>query len=216
MNAASSQLARKWIDAIVLSAAVQTAGSTLIIILGRMLSVAETDSRALVAIFLLLAGMITALVHGIYGFLTGQVLERKLPAFPLRSWIAVNALLGLIYGPLLGLGLMTPTDSDPNPWTTPSLAAQYVVFGAIVNAMEGSVQALILRKIAYGAGTWIACSALTGVCWLLIIPDIPGIFSELTSTATAFLQILSMGLILLPALLRLHPRGPHMIPVLFE
>jgi hypothetical protein len=216
VNAASRQLARQWIHAIILSAAVQTAGSTLLIILSRMLSVAETDSRALVAIFLLLAGVITALAQGIYGFLIGQVLECKLPTFPLRSWIAVNALLGLIFGPLLGLGLMTPTDSDPNPWITASLAVQYVVIGAIVNALEGSVQALILRKVAYGAGTWIACSALTGVCWLLIIPDIPGIFRELTSTATALLQILSMGLILLPALLRLRPRGPQMIPMLFE
>ena len=216
MNAASHQLARRWIDAIILSAAVQTAGNTLTIIIGRMLSVAETDSRELVAIFLLLAAVITALAHGIYGFLIGQVLERKLPAFPLRSWIAVNALLGLIYGPLLGLGLTTSTDPDPSPWTKASLAAQYVVIGAIVNAMEGSVQALILRKVAYGAGTWIACSALAGACWLLIIPDIPGIFSELTTTATALLQNLSMGLILLPALLRLRPRAKHTIPVLFE
>jgi len=216
VNAASRQLARQWIDATVLSAAVQTAGSTLVIILSRMLSVAETDSRAIVAIFLLLAGVVTALAHGIYGFLIGQVLERKLPAFPLRSWIAVNAMLGLIYGPLLGLGLMTPTDSDPNPWTTASLAASYVAIGAIVNAMEGSVQALILRKVAYGAGTWIAYSALAGVCWLLIIPDIPGIFVELTTTATAFLQNLSMGLILLPALLRLHPRAQRTVPMLFE
>jgi hypothetical protein len=216
VNAASHQLARRWIDAIILSAAVQTAGNTLTIIIGRMLSVAETDSRELVAIFLLLAAVITALAHGIYGFLIGQVLERKLPAFPLRSWIAVNALLGLIYGPLLGLGLTTSTDPDPSPWTKASLATQYVVIGAIVNAMEGSVQALILRKVAYGAGTWIACSALAGVCWLLIIPDTPGISRELTTTATALLQNLSMGLILLPALLRLHPRAKHTIPVLFE
>jgi len=216
VNAASRQLARRWIDATVLSAAVQTAGSTLVIILSRMLSVAETDSRAIVAIFLLLAGVVTALAHGIYGFLIGQVLERKLPAFPLRSWTAVNALLGLIYGPLLGLGLMGPTDSEPNPWTAASLAASYVAIGAIVNAMEGSVQAWILRKVAYGAATWIAYSALAGVCWLLIIPDISGIFPELTTTATAFLQNLSMGLILLPALLRLQPRAQHTIPMLFE
>jgi hypothetical protein len=111
---------------------------------------------------------------------------------------------------------MPPTEPDPYPWTSASLAAQYVVIGAIVNAMEGSVQALILRKVAYGAGTWIAYSALTGVCWLLFIPDIPGIFRELTSTATVFLQLLSAGLILLPPLMRLRPRGPHMIPVLFE
>src|SRR5262245_2440896 len=181
-----------------------------------MLSVAETESGALTTIFLLLAGAITAVAHAIYGFLTGEVLARKLPAFPLRSWIAVNALLGLIYGPLLGLGLITPTPSDPNPWTSASLAVEYVVIGAIVNAIEGSVQALILRKVAYGVGTWIAYSALAGACWLLIIPDIPGIFRELTSTATAFLQILCMGLVLLPALLRLRPRAGTTIPMLFE
>src|SRR5262249_41169522 len=180
-GADSRKVARPGSDGIVLSAAVQTAGSTLVIIFSRMLSVAETDSRALAAIFLVLAGVITAVAHGIYGFLTGQVLERKLPAFPLRSWIAVNALLGLVYGPLIGLGLMASTDSDPNPWTSASLAMQYVVIGAIVNAIEGSVQALILRKVAYGTGTWIAYSALAGVCWLLVIPDI-GIFRELIST----------------------------------
>lgn len=216
MDAESRKLARRWIDAIVLSAAVQTAGSTLVIMLSRMLSVAEADSGALTTIFLLLAGAITAMAHAIYAFLTGQVLERKLPAFPLRSWIAVNALLGLIYGPLLGLALIAPAESEASPWANPSLAMQYVIIGAIVNAIEGSVQALILRKVAYGAGTWIAYSALAGACWLLIIPDIPGIFRELTSTATAFLQIFAMGLVLLPAMLRLRPRAGNTIPMLFE
>ena len=216
MDAETRKLARLWIDAVVLSAAVQTAGSTLVIIVSRVLSIAEAESGALTTIFLLLAGAITAVAHAIYGLLTGQVLARKLPAFPLRSWIAVNALLGLIYGPLLGLGLVTPTQSDPNPWTSASLAVEYVVIGAIVNAIEGSVQALILRKVAYGTGTWIAYSALAGACWLLVIPDIPGIFRELTSTATGFLQILAMGCVLLPALLHLRPRAGNKIPMLFD
>src|SRR5215470_4843301 len=212
MDAVSRVLARRWIDAIVLSAAIQTAATTLIIILGRMLSAGDSASAALNAIFLSLAAVATAF----FGFLTGQVLDRKLPAFPLRSWIAINVLLGLLYGPLIGLGAMTPTESDANPWTSASLAAGYLIMGAIVNAVEGSVQALILRKVAYGAGTWVAYCALAGACWLLVIPDIAGIPRELTSTATGFLQILAMGLIVLPAMLRLRPRDRHTIPMLFE
>jgi len=216
MDAVSRVLARRWIDAIVLSAAIQTAATTLVIILGRMLSAGDSASAVFNAIFLSLAAVITAVATAFFGFLTGQVFERKLPAFPLRSWIAINVLLGLFYGPLIGLGAMMPTEPDANPWTSASLAAGYLIMGAIVNAVEGSVQALILRKVAYGAGTWIAYCALAGACWLLVIPDIAGIPRELTSTATGFLQILVMGLIVLPAMLRLRPRDRHTIPMLFE
>jgi hypothetical protein len=218
MDAASRDLARLWIDASVLSAAVQTAGSILIVILSRMLPVADPDSRALVAIvFVVMAAVVTAIAAAMVGFVTGHVLSRKLPRFPIRSWIAINALFGFAYGLIMW---MAPRAPEANQWTI-ELIGWTLAYAVITNALEGSVQALVLRKAAHGVELWIGSCALAGACWLLVIPlevygPETGLPTELISTATIFLQVLLAGLILLPALLRLRPRGGSDIPVLFE
>ena len=161
LDAASRELARLWVNVSVLSAAIQTASSILVILFSRTLSFDDPDSRAFAALFfLVVAAGITAAASGVIAFLMGDVLSRKLPGFPMRSWIVVNAAFGFAYGFVSYIAGSVPRGSDP--WTV-ELVGRYLALGIMVNALEGSVQAFILRKrhtaSRYGSALvrWRAC-----------------------------------------------------------
>src|SRR5262245_60578285 len=185
MDTASRELARLWVNVSVLSAAIQTAASILVILFSRTLSFDDPESRASAALFfLVVAAAITACSSGMIAFLMGHVLGRKLPRFPVRSWIAVNALFGFLYGLVAYIAWSGPKSSDPG---TIDMIGRYIVVGMIVNALEGAVQALVLRKAAYGVEIWIASCALAGLSWLLVIPleafgSLTGLPAELISS----------------------------------
>jgi hypothetical protein len=217
------KLARLWIYAIVLSAAADAAASVLIVGLSRMLAVSDSESGPLVTtIFLALAGAIAAATTALFGFLTGRVLDCALPAFPIRAWIAVHALIGLFYGSVGSIPLTSP--EEPQTWT-PELIRFYaigaVVAAIIVGLLLGAIQALVLRRTARGLRLWIACSALAGTFYVLRVPvDIygpqTGIANDLAGNGAGFLSGIIQGFVLLPAMLRLRPRGEHPVPGLFE
>ena len=52
------------------------------------------------------------------------------------------------------------------------LAVGAAIAGAVGGALFGSLQALILRPAAEGLGLWIACSAIAGVLFLLLVPAV--------------------------------------------
>jgi len=75
----------------------------------------------------------------------------------------------------------------------------------------GSLQALILRPAAQGLGRWIACCALAGALFVLIVPAVlygpqSGFAQELMIELVTLVVIILAAVILLPAVLRLRPR----------
>src|SRR5262249_61585410 len=90
MDAVSRVLARRWIDAIVLSAAIQTAATTLVIILGRMLSAGDSASAVFNAIFLSLAAVITAVSPPVFRVHHRHVGRRQLPVLSPRRATALH------------------------------------------------------------------------------------------------------------------------------
>jgi hypothetical protein len=75
----------------------------------------------------------------------------------------------------------------------------------------GSLQALILRPAAVGLGRWIACCALAGLLFVLIVPAViygpqSGFAQELMMQLVTLVVTILAAIILLPAVERLQPR----------
>src|SRR5215510_10892247 len=99
MDAASRALARQWMGANLLGAAVVGIGVVSIAGLGRLMLPDSPGASALpIVILFAMACVIGAVAMGLSGHLTGSVLGRRLADFPLRTWIAINAFIGLFYG----------------------------------------------------------------------------------------------------------------------
>jgi len=217
----SKKLARLWIHAIVLAAVAETAAAAFIPLLSRTTWAGGSDFEALFRTgFLALAGVIGAMALAIFGLLTGRVLDRKLPAFPMRSWIAAHAILGCVYGLILFVA-SAPPDDPP----TASDSAWYVAGGAalglMVGLLIGGIQAFVLRRAARGSVLWVGYSALAGLSSVITFPvefygPQAGTAHDLIANGADFVQSVVAGCMLLPALLRLRPLGDHPIPLLFE
>jgi hypothetical protein len=223
MDAVSRQLARLWIYAIVLSAAAETAGFFATVVLSRALAVSDAEAGALTTTVFVSVGIaVNAAAVVLLGVLTGRVLDCKLPAFPTRSWIAAHALVGVLFGLFASLPFTSPRQHQS--WTGESMTTYALgsfIAATIFGLLLGLLQAWALRRTARGLVLWIGCSALAGVCYQLRVPiDVygpqAGILSELARNGAGFVVAVAQGLVLLPAMLRLRPRGDHPVPALFE
>ena len=226
IDQSGSNIARLWVKACVLSALANTAAGFIDFVLKHALSVDDHDIGTFTATtYVALASVIAALSFVVFALLTGRVLERKLPRFPMRGWIVLHGLIGFVLGVLMSFpyDLLTETlvkAEEPESPSSAFVSVFAVGIGAVVGAVIGSAQALILRKIAHGLGLWIGCSTLAGICALLLTAamayapgaitgtDVPAatITGELIDEATGFVASVLAGLILLPAVLRLRPR----------
>jgi hypothetical protein len=205
--------------AIVLGAVVDAAGAAVVQILTRALSIGEPETGALKSTIYAVAGAsIYATVMAVVAYLTGGVLSRRLPDLPMRRWIAINALLGFLFGLITHTLTVVPVEYVR--WTFGWIVALTIWFVGL-GAFQGAVQASVLRKAAQRSRAWIVCSALTGLCWFMAIPaDLfapeRGTDRDLTFLAAGVVDAIVTGLILLPAVVLMRPRGEHPIPMLFE
>ena len=119
-----------------------------------------------------------ALTFGLFvlGYLSGVVLRTKLPAFPMRTWLALYVVLGAIFGSVSAFAWLTPEiPAGPEPIETAivlGLMLGAAIAGVVISAAVGSLQALILRPAAVGLGRWIGCCALAGLLFALIVPAV--------------------------------------------
>ena len=185
-------------------------------LIGQVLGVSERGASTVVqAGFVVVAA--AALTFGLFvlGYLSGVVLRTKLPAFPMRNWLALYVVLGAIFGLISAVAWLTPeTSSDIGPVDTDivvGLAVGAAIAGAAISAAVGALQALILRPAAEGLGLWIGCCALAGVLFALIVPAVlygpqSGFAQELVLELVTLVVTILAAVILLPAVLRLRPR----------
>ena len=207
----------QWIKANAIGAAINIAVTFTAFLIGQALGVNEKGaSAALQAVFVLFATV--ALGFGLLamGYLSGVVLRSKLPAFPMRTWLALYVVFGAIFGSVSAFAWLTPEiPTDPaEPIETAvvlGLMLGAAIVGVAISTAVGSLQALILRPAAVGLGRWIACCALAGLLFALIVPAVlygpqSGFAQELVVELVTLVVTILAAVILLPAVERLRPR----------
>ena len=126
------------------------------------------------------AGLVVAAIHSVAviifwafagianGVLTGVVLQRIVPLLPVWTWIALQAAMAVI----LGVGSEANRAISPGPATSAdelSMGATLLlgfIAGAIIGGVIGGLEALVLRRAAFGTGSWIAWSAAAyAIAW---------------------------------------------------
>jgi hypothetical protein len=213
---APPSIGSQWIKANAIGAVVNIAVTFAAYVIGQVLGVNEPGaSVVLQAGFVVVATAALAFGLFVLGYLSGVVLRTKLPAFPMRTWLAFYVVLGAIFGSVSAYAWLTPENSqDIGPVDTDILAGLMLgaaIVGAAISTAVGSLQALILRPAAQGLGRWIACSALAGALFLLIVPVVvygpqSAFGMELMVELGTLVVTILAAVILLPAVLRLQPR----------
>jgi hypothetical protein len=213
-----SDLARRWIAANVLTMVATAAFGLVGFGIRNSLGLDGADAALSARIcYVAVEIIISTACLALYAQLAGAVLRRIVPALPWRGWLAVHLVIGLVAGAGTGALLVEPGDSEPIDWNDTTFLQFALVLapigGAVLGAVIGGLQALILRRVAHGAGTWIAFSALaTSVTLLIVVGAFP--FSPLgpTFAAEAVMQGVTVlagvvnAIMMLPALRRLRPR----------
>ena len=206
----------QWIKANAIGAVINIALTFVAFLVGQGLGVNEKGVSPVVQTgFVVVATAALAFGFVVLGYLSGVVLRAKLPAFPMRNWLALYVVLGIVFGLISAIAWLTPetaADLDPvGAEVVVSLAIGAAVAGAVLATIVGALQALILRPAAEGLGLWIACSAIAGVLFLLLVPAViygpqSGFGQELMVELGTLVVTVLAAVILLPAVWRLRPR----------
>jgi hypothetical protein len=150
------------------------------------------------------------------GYLTGAVLRRKLPMFPMRSWLVLHGLFGALLGFVVATAF-SEEGSELNAQGFDNLIVLAVgvviagIFGALISGTLGALQALVLRNAAQGLRPWIAYSALAGITLIIMAPTLiygpaSGLAREVLEAVAVIIATAASAFIMLPALHRLVPR----------
>jgi len=216
VSEAPPSIGSQWIKANAIGAAVNLAVTFAAFVVGRVLGVNEAGTSVVLQVIFVVAATV-ALTFGLFalGYLSGVVLRTKLPAFPMRGWLAFYVVLGVIFGLISAYAWLSPeiaTDTDPvDTDIVLGLVFGAVVGGVAISAAVGSLQALILRPVAVGLGLWIGCCAIAGVLFALIVPAViygpqSGFAQELVIELVTLVVTILAAVILVPAVSRLRPR----------
>jgi hypothetical protein len=206
----------QWVKANAIGAVINVVVAFVAFLLGQLLGVNEPGTSEVIRYgFVVVAAAALAFAVVVLGYLSGVVLRSKLPAFPMRAWLLLYGVLGVTFGLISAFAWLTP---EIPPDTTPTdadlvfaLTVGAAIGGAVIGAAMGSLQALILRPAAQGLGRWIACSALAGTLFLLIVPAVvyvpqSAFATELVVELVTLVVTILAAVILLPAVNRLRPR----------
>jgi hypothetical protein len=206
----------QWVKANAIGAAINVAVTFVAFLIGQALGVNEKDaSAALQTVFVLFATVALGFGLLVMGYLSGVVLRTKLPAFPMRTWLALYVVFGAVFGSVSAFAWLTPEiPTDPGPVETAivlGLMLGAAIAGVVISTVVGSLQALIIRPAAVGLGRWIACCALAGLLFMLIVPAVlygpqSGFAQELVVELVTLVVTILAAVVLLPAVERLQPR----------
>jgi len=205
----------RWIKANVYSALFGVVTGFAAVALSGAFAVSDPETPAVaIAIYAGLMGLLGALGFAVFARLTGGVLSRKLPLFPMPAWMLLHVAIGFGLGVLLSPAATIPEEVDPEPLELEMIALVTIatmVVGSLLGALFGSLQALVLRKAARGLGTWIGFSALAGTALAIVglgtyLGSDTGLMKDAVGQAAAFMMQMVAALILLPAVRRLQPR----------
>jgi hypothetical protein len=208
-------LGADWIRANVAAAAATFVLGLATFGLRQMLGLPDPNAGAFAKALLAVAEVLAAAIgFGIYAARTGAVLARKLPDFPPLTWNALHILVGCGVGAAVAFIELGAQPAAPESVAMSSIlrvAVGGMMTGAVIGAVAGGLQALVLRKAVREVGDWIRWSALAGTTFgayalvLAIGSDQPLTDEVLTQLLGAAITV-AAGAMMLPALYRLQPR----------
>lgn len=217
-----SSLARQWVMAHVIAAVVCVttayAGSSLAKVFG--FDAKDAGSAAKAAAIALV--VVVEVIYGLtYAYLRGAVLRRLLPNFPMRIWCVVIVGMILAIASVAGFSADSVTKppqaasaftADKIPMMLLAMSVASLVMGLVV----GTIEALVLRRVATGAGVWAILSSVAfaaGAIVLALASSLvllqPGLGAATLLFATLAIRILmqaTVGLVMIPGLRSLQPR----------
>ena len=222
------EIDRRWIVACLIAAIASAAEGFLDYAAREWLEAGGADTPfGVTVIYAVVSAVLIAGSLAVFAWFTGAVLRQIAPALPWRQWLALHLAIGVVFGFGLALTYTAPT-GEPEKWSGIGFLDRmwlvflfldwtslflFVVAIALVGAVLGSLQALVLRRAAEGMRSWIVLSALaTAVMGLVMIPTL--LFSPLDGTfareaaeqGVGFVGFMMAAFVMLPALHRLRPR----------
>lgn len=169
--------------------------------------------------------LIVAAVFGLtYGYLRGLVLRTGLARFPMRLWCLSIAAVALIITPPHPTALFDITIASPAPVLLRALSP-VVINGLIYGLLVGFVEALVMRRAAFGLMRWAVLSTfawsfafaistlgltLTSA-WLM-----PKLGYEITTSLWSLVMAPLVALLMLPALHGLTPQLSYYGPRVYR
>jgi len=206
-------VAGRWIKANAVAAVISGVASLAIFGLKQALGASDPQAGAgLITVFLVVAAVLYGLSGAAWGLLTGAVLQRVVPLLPAHGWIVLHGALAGAMSVAVEFASLLPVDGTTDPLTAHDVILYGFALGAPAGAVTGGLEALVLRKAAYGLGPWVGWS-IVGFSVFLIIgfgvldPHSPdrGLAAELANQVVGFIGAVTMAVVMLPALKRLQP-----------
>jgi hypothetical protein len=211
---AMPSIAAHWIKNNVLAAIIFRIAELAIYGVGEAIGAENEGPNAAAALFLVdIASW--ALAGIAYGVLSGAVLQRIVPNLPARAWIALQALLAAITAVDSRSGFTAALATLPVIGDDRGLFEAVVLFlaaliGAILGALAGGAEALVLRRAASGTLVWIGCASVSQAMTMVLVTGTarlwergPSFTDVLMGQTATFLVALIGAVVMLPALRRL-------------
>jgi hypothetical protein len=134
---------------------------------------------------------------------------------PVRTWIALHAMMSIFAGVAVELMDTARGDRASDALALdPGVLPSSIVFGAIMGAVAGGLEALVLRPVASGLGAWIKWSAFAYAgAWVLLVTGAAllqpgaGLSGEVVNEGLSFAAAVIIALLTLPALAALQPQA---------
>jgi hypothetical protein len=207
-------IAVHWVRNNVLAAIISGVGSLLFYGLRDGTGAADADVGfgVIVTVYAAWIGL-AIFVGAVNGVLSGAVLQRILPSLPARTWIALQVLIAVVIAIMTGMSLIGPPSRPAAPQDVSMLATLLggLILGAVFGAAIGALEALVLRRAAFGTGSWITCSSIAyavalsffaGSAKLLEVGS--NFAGEFASQVLYVVASVLASLVMLPALRRLR------------
>jgi hypothetical protein len=212
----SPTLAERWIKANIVAAIIASIASFTVYVIKHAAGAEEPQPGAEALLILYLTAIPCYGFSGLAGgVLTGAVLQQIVRRLPVRTWIALHAMMSIFAGVAVELMDTARGDRASDALALdPGVLPSSIVFGAIMGAVAGGLEALVLRPVASGLGAWIKWSAFAYAgAWVLLVTGAAllqpgaGLSGEVVNEGLSFAAAVIIALLTLPALAALQPQA---------